>query len=99
MKIEYKPIGIVHSPFNDPNDTPKQPSISHGSNGFVEVYQAFQSGLSDLDGFSIVGLDDISDNRLMISGLDILDGTPILDIKPYFREFESDMLISPMPHF
>ena len=41
-------------------------------------------------GFSIVRLNEISDNRLMISGLDILDGTPVLDIKPYFREFESD---------
>jgi tRNA (Thr-GGU) A37 N-methylase len=29
----------------------------------------------------------------MISNLDILDGTPVLDIKPYFREFESDVYI------
>jgi tRNA (Thr-GGU) A37 N-methylase len=29
----------------------------------------------------------------MISDLDILDGTPVLDIKPYFREFESDAYI------
>ena len=74
MKIEYNPIGIVHSPFNDPNDIPKQPSKSHGTNGLVEVYQTFQSGLSDLDGFSVVHLNEIIDNRLMISGPDILDG-------------------------
>jgi len=29
----------------------------------------------------------------MISNLDILDGTPVLDIKPYFRELESDVYI------
>ena len=134
MKIEYNPIGIVHSPFKDPNNTPKQPSKSEGTKGFVEVYQTFQSGLSDLDGFShiillchfhkisdyklfvvpsgekesrglfstrspnrpnpigfsVVRLNEIIDNRIMISGMDILDGTPVLDIKPYFREFESD---------
>jgi len=44
-------------------------------------------------GFSVVRLDDIHENRLMISDLDILDGTPVLDIKPYFREFESDEYI------
>jgi len=27
----------------------------------------------------------------MISDLDILDGTPVLDIKPYFQEFKSDV--------
>jgi len=30
-------------------------------------------------------------NRLMISDLDILDGPPVLDIKPYFRKFKSDV--------
>jgi tRNA (Thr-GGU) A37 N-methylase len=29
----------------------------------------------------------------MISDLDILDGTPVLDIKPYFREFKLDVVI------
>jgi tRNA-Thr(GGU) m(6)t(6)A37 methyltransferase TsaA len=44
-------------------------------------------------GFSVVRLNEIHENRLMISDLDILDGTPVLDIKPYFREFESDVYI------
>ena len=44
-------------------------------------------------GFSVVRLNEIHENRLMISNLDILDGTPVLDIKPYFREFESDVYI------
>lgn len=44
-------------------------------------------------GFSVVRLNEIHGDRLMISDLDILDGTPVLDIKPYFREFEPDEYI------
>ncbi len=40
-------------------------------------------------GFSVVQLDRVQDNKLMISDLDILDETPVIDIKPYFREFDS----------
>lgn len=38
-------------------------------------------------GLSVVQLEKLEGNRLHISGLDILDGTLVLDIKPYFREF------------
>ncbi|MBT8356606.1 MAG: tRNA (N6-threonylcarbamoyladenosine(37)-N6)-methyltransferase TrmO [Desulfobacterales bacterium] len=41
-------------------------------------------------GFSVVRLNEIRENRLMISNVDILDNTPVLDIKPYFPEFKSD---------
>ena len=34
-------------------------------------------------GLSVVKLDGIKDGRLHISGIDLLDGTPIVDIKPY----------------
>jgi len=44
-------------------------------------------------GFSVVRLDSINENRLMISDLDILDGTPVLDIKPFFRIFGTDEVI------
>ena len=134
MKIEYKPIGIVKTPFKDLQGIPKQPSKSKGENGIVEIYPEFQEGLRDLDGFShiillchfhksseykltvtpaeetvvrglfatrsprrpnpigfsVVQLDKVQGNQLMISDLDILDGTPVLDIKPYFREFDSN---------
>lgn len=39
-------------------------------------------------GISIVRLKKIEDNILFISDLDILDGTPVIDLKPYVREFE-----------
>jgi tRNA-Thr(GGU) m(6)t(6)A37 methyltransferase TsaA len=39
-------------------------------------------------GISIVRLKKIEKNILLISDLDILDGTPIIDLKPYVSEFE-----------
>ena len=40
-------------------------------------------------GLSIVQLDKIEDGILQISNVDILDGTPLLDIKPYVPEFDA----------
>ncbi len=39
-------------------------------------------------GLSVVELKRIEGSRLHLSNLDILDGTPILDIKPYVPEFD-----------
>ena len=40
-------------------------------------------------GLSIVQLLKIEGRRLHTSGLDVLDGTPLLDIKPYIKELDS----------
>ncbi|HIP71264.1 MAG TPA: tRNA (N6-threonylcarbamoyladenosine(37)-N6)-methyltransferase TrmO, partial [Anaerolineae bacterium] len=40
-------------------------------------------------GLSIVQLDRIEGGILHIQNVDILDGTPLLDIKPYVPEFDS----------
>ncbi|MBP1929746.1 tRNA-Thr(GGU) m(6)t(6)A37 methyltransferase TsaA [Methanolinea mesophila] len=40
-------------------------------------------------GLSIVGLTRVSGNVLEVTGVDILDGTPLLDIKPYIRQFDA----------
>jgi tRNA-Thr(GGU) m(6)t(6)A37 methyltransferase TsaA len=39
-------------------------------------------------GFSIVRLYRVRDNILDIGSVDILDGTPLLDIKPYIQQFD-----------
>lgn len=39
-------------------------------------------------GLSIVKLREIKDNILYVDGLDILDKTPLLDIKPYVPQFD-----------
>lgn len=40
-------------------------------------------------GLTAVRLLGIEDNRLLIAGVDMLDGTPLLDIKPYVPAFDS----------
>jgi tRNA-Thr(GGU) m(6)t(6)A37 methyltransferase TsaA len=40
-------------------------------------------------GLSVVQLDKIKDGTLFIRNVDILDGTPLLDIKPYVPEFDA----------
>lgn len=42
-------------------------------------------------GLSIVQLDKIEDGVLHIQNVDILDGTPLLDIKPYVPEFDAQV--------
>ncbi len=39
-------------------------------------------------GISVVRLVDIDQNILTVKDLDIIDGTPLLDIKPYISEFD-----------
>jgi tRNA-Thr(GGU) m(6)t(6)A37 methyltransferase TsaA len=131
-KIEYRPIGLVHSPFKDTEGMPIQPSRAKGIRGTVEILPDFVEGLADLDGFShivllchlheagphrlkvvpfldhelrgvfatrapcrpnpiglsVVRLIKIRGHELLIEGVDLLDGTPVLDIKPYVGDFD-----------
>ena len=131
--IELKPIGVIHTPFKEPKGTPIQPGRSDGARGTVEVYQQYEMGLKDLDGFShitllyhfhlstgfklmvtpylddrerglfatraprrpnpiglsVVKLEKIEGNILHVTNVDMIDGTPLLDIKPYVREFDA----------
>ena len=40
-------------------------------------------------GFSIVKIKSIKGNKMYFTEVDVLDGTPLLDIKPYVRYFDS----------
>ena len=39
-------------------------------------------------GLSVVRLIDIADGKLRVQDVDVVDGTPLLDIKPYIPEFD-----------
>ncbi len=39
-------------------------------------------------GITVVSLESIEHNRIKVHGIDLLDGTPILDIKPYIPEID-----------
>jgi tRNA-Thr(GGU) m(6)t(6)A37 methyltransferase TsaA len=132
-EIEYKPIGVIHSPFKEPQGTPIQPKGGKGVEGTVEVFSEYVEGLKDLEGFShivlvfhfhltkgyslqvkpylddkehgvfatrapsrpnpigisVVRLERIEGNVLHIRDMDMIDGTPLLDIKPYVPEMNA----------
>ena len=135
MKIEYEPIGVIHSPFQTTEGMPVQPSGATGVQGTVELFPKFSPGLRDLDGFShiiliyhfhrsvgysllvvpfldsvergvfatraprrpnsiglsVVRLVRVEGDTLHVEDIDILDGTPLLDIKPYVPEFDRNL--------
>lgn len=39
-------------------------------------------------GLSIVKLKSVEDNKVYVDGIDVLDGTPLLDIKPFIEKFD-----------
>jgi len=129
--IILQPIGVIHSPFHDPAETPIQ-AVRSTALGQVEVFPQFAAGLQDIEGFShiyliyqfhrceqtelqvepfldnqkhgifavrhpfrpnhlglsVVELIEVSGNLLQIRGVDVLDGTPLLDIKPFVPVFD-----------
>ncbi|MGO9566412.1 MAG: tRNA (N6-threonylcarbamoyladenosine(37)-N6)-methyltransferase TrmO [Desulfomonilaceae bacterium] len=131
--VEYKPIGVIRSPFQDVEGIPIQPAGAPGVPGTIEMEPQFEPGLKDLSGFShiiliyhfhaskgyvlevkpflddslrgvfatraprrpnpiglsVVRLVSVEGCTLRIQDVDVLDGTPLLDIKPLVPEFDS----------
>ncbi len=54
-----------------------------GGNRMVGVFATRATHRPNGIGQSVVKLDRIEPGRLYLSGIDLLDGTPVLDIKPY----------------
>ena len=130
--IEYRPIGVIHTPFESLEGMPIQPTGALSVRGTVNIFPEYVKGLRDLDGFShvmllyhfhqaaepklvvvpfmdsqprgvfatraptrpnpiglsVVKLLKIEGRTLDVENVDILDGTPLLDIKPYVPEFD-----------
>ena len=59
MKVRYKPIGVIHSPFKDIDSMPIQPAGAKGIKGTVEVEQKYIDGLKDIEGFSVFDILDL----------------------------------------
>jgi len=133
-KIEFKPIGIIHSPYKRPGEAPPSTRGGNGIEGTIELSPEYEQGLSDLDGFShitlvsylhlsdgfnlmvtphldnekrglfatraprrpnpvavsVVRLLKIEGTTLHIADMDMIDGTPLLDIKPYVPRGDKD---------
>ena len=54
--IQYRPIGIIHTPYKTPQGTPIQPPTSKGVEADVEVFEKYAEGLADLGEFSHIYL-------------------------------------------
>ena len=137
MHIQYKAIGIIHSPHKERSGTPIQPTGAKGIIGSIELDPSYTEALTDLEAFShiiliyhfhcsngwkpmvtpfmdnmehgvfatraparpnpigisVVELLEIRKNQLIVSGVDMIDGTPLLDIKPYVPTF--DLILAP----
>jgi tRNA-Thr(GGU) m(6)t(6)A37 methyltransferase TsaA len=131
-EFRFRAIGVIHSPFQEPTQTPIQPVFASDVRGQVEVFPEYAEGLKDLEGFSHLHLIYVFDRvgpmklrvkpylqdvehgifatraptrpnpigmsivRLLgregavlhVAELDILDGTPLLDIKPFSPRFD-----------
>ena len=40
-------------------------------------------------GVTVVAVEAVADGRLVVTGLDVIDGTPVLDVKPYVPLYDS----------
>ena len=40
-------------------------------------------------GVTVVAVEAVADERLVVTGLDVIDGTPVLDVKPYVPLYDS----------
>lgn len=129
--IELKPIGIIHSPFTERGQAPRQ-GRGCCEQMQIEVYPDYVPGLGTMEGvthiwvlywfdraerdilfakrpdwdaarpvfttrsparpnpiaLSIGKIEDISGGIITVTGLEALDETPVLDIKPYVVEID-----------
>ena len=73
-KIDAHELSVV--PFNDKTNTQRG------------VFSTRTPMHPNSIGLSVVELVSVEENIVTIKGIDILDGTPLLDIKPYIENFD-----------
>ncbi len=73
-KLESYKLSVI--PFNDKTNTPRG------------VFSTRTPMHPNNIGLSVVELINVEKNIVTIKGIDILDGTPLLDIKPYIENFD-----------
>ncbi len=129
--MEFKPIGVIHSPYKGVEDAPRQGSILNDLSE-IRIFEEYAEGLKDIEswqhliilywldkakrdtlltvssfdsrihgvfavrsphrpnpiGLAVVDLIEVKDNVLRIRGIDAIDGTLVIDIKPYYAEID-----------
>ena len=126
MMVEFKPIGVIHSPYRTRAEAPYQGYASDDTCE-IELHDEYTEGATDIEGFShlivvyffhqsrrhtlmvrtpwdeaphgvfstrspdrpnpigicVVRLLSRKGKLLKVKGLDAIDGSPLLDLKPY----------------
>jgi tRNA-Thr(GGU) m(6)t(6)A37 methyltransferase TsaA len=133
MTVKFKTIGVIHTPYSDPEGIPIQGALRTEIEGRAEIFPEYEEGLRDVEGFShliflyhfhrvkeyalvsrpflddtprgvfsirsprrpnpigmtVVRLLRREKNMLFFGGVDMVDGTPLLDIKPYIPDVDA----------
>ena len=99
-EIRYTPVGIVHSPFKNVKGMPIQTVGARGVEGYSLQVKPFMDDKvrgvfatrapkrPNPIGISVVRFVKIQCCTLFIEDVDVVDGTPLLDIKPFVPEFD-----------
>ena len=132
MVLTFKPIGTIHSPYKEKRGVPIQGIFDPESKGRIDIFEEFEPGLKDIEGFShlillylfdrskgynlickpymedknhgvfatrapkrpnpiglsVVRLEKREGPVLYIAEVDMLDETPLLDIKPFYPDVD-----------
>jgi len=132
QSFSFKPIGILHTPFETKEGVPIQGVFDPEARGRAELFKEYEPGLQDIEGFShliliyvfhrstgydlvcrpymeeqvrglfairaprrpnpigfsVVRLERREGNILYLAEVDMMDGTPLLDIKPFVPRFD-----------
>src|SRR5580658_5514464 len=80
-------IGVVHTSHHELETTPIQAGLSRAEHGTIEIAGPYQDGLDGL-ALSLVQLLEVTSQAVVFAGVDLLDGTPVIDIKPYVTRFD-----------
>ena len=101
--LTLSPVGIIHSEHTEPGRTPIQPvcALANAVSGarplrVVPFLDDLPHGIfatrspirPNPIGLSIVRLVERRGRELLVEDVDVLDGTPLLDIKPYVEGFD-----------
>ena len=132
MEIQLKSIGRIQTPFQRPEELPRQGVLKPECEGRVVLDKSYWEGLDGMDqfshavlifyfhqsdqemmrgtppgasksrgvfairgphrpnhlGLSVVKIKQMREDGFVFSGVDMLDGTPLVDIKPYVQMLE-----------
>jgi len=132
QSFSFKSIGVLHTPFKTKDGVPIQGVFDPEAKGRAEIFEAYEAGLRDIEGFShliliyvfhlsagyelvcrpymeeeerglfairapkrpnpiglsVVRLERREGNVLYLAEVDMMDGTPLLDIKPFVPKFD-----------